>query len=199
MTLGEKLKQARKEANLTQEELAQKADGPSRTQIVAYEKNQYQPTMDNLKKMAAVLGKPLVYFTSSLTAITPETQTKEPSSGNMILPILREYAYWEDDSRSNEFIFLPTNLIAGADFALRVKSTAMAPRIIPGDLVLIRRQDFFEDGNVIMVEVNGLIEICRAFHREQEIVLINFNGEEIAAAKEFQIIGKAVKNICSFE
>jgi len=196
MAIGERLKIARKEAGLTQEELAQKAGGPSRTQIVAYEKNNYQPSLENMEKIANVLGKPVKYFYSEGII---DNQINESSPNFINLPIYKEIPVRDKDIQPTEFLYFPSWLILGADFAYRVKSDLMSPRINPGDLVLIRKQKFFEDGNIVLIRINESTEICRAFHIDNEISLQNYKRDKIYQNKEFAIIGKIIKNICSFE
>lgn len=55
MSLGEKMKTARKTAGLTQEELGKKL-GVTGVTIMRYEKNQRQPRLDQLGEIAKALG-----------------------------------------------------------------------------------------------------------------------------------------------
>lgn len=57
MTLGQRIKQARNNAHLSQKELAEMI-GVSQQSVAQYETDKGRPTTNNLKKIASVLGKP---------------------------------------------------------------------------------------------------------------------------------------------
>ena len=61
MTFGEKLKEARKEAGLTQEQFAEKMS-VSRSAIAKWESDKGMPDVNNLKMMAQLLGISLDYL-----------------------------------------------------------------------------------------------------------------------------------------
>ena len=61
MTFGEKLKEARKEAGLTQEQFAEKMS-VSRSAIAKWESDKGLPDVNNLKMMAQLLGVSVDYL-----------------------------------------------------------------------------------------------------------------------------------------
>jgi len=63
MTLGEKIKQARKQATLSQEQLAVKM-GVSRSAVAKWETDKGLPDVDNLKAMSKLLGVSIDYLLS---------------------------------------------------------------------------------------------------------------------------------------
>lgn len=58
MTLGERIKQARKVAGISQEELAQKI-GTRQSQVTRWETDQAEPRISFLKKITETTGVPL--------------------------------------------------------------------------------------------------------------------------------------------
>ena len=61
MTFGEKLKEARKEAGLTQEQFAEKMS-VSRSAVAKWESDKGMPDVSNLKAMAQLLGVSIDYL-----------------------------------------------------------------------------------------------------------------------------------------
>ncbi len=61
MTLGEKLRKARKEADLTQEEFAEKM-GVSRSAVAKWESDRGMPDVENLKDIASLLNISIDYL-----------------------------------------------------------------------------------------------------------------------------------------
>ena len=66
MELGQKLKQARMEANLSQRQLC--GDTITRNMLSQIENGSAKPSMDTLRFLAAKLGKPVSYFLEELSA-----------------------------------------------------------------------------------------------------------------------------------
>lgn len=72
MALGEKLKQARLEANLSQRQLC--GDIITRNMLSLIENGSAQPSMDTLRRLAARLGKPVSYFLEEAHSADPNRQ-----------------------------------------------------------------------------------------------------------------------------
>ena len=90
----------------------------------------------------------------------------------------------------------------GAIFALKIEGHSMEPRILDGDVVIIRKQDDAESGDTVIVSVNGDDATCkrlRKFKDGIELVPNNpayapmfFSNQEIAS-KPVRIIGKVIE------
>lgn len=76
MTFGEKLKNARKEAGLSQEQLAEKLS-VSRSAVAKWEAGNGMPDVDNLKAMASLLNTSIDYLLDEDEKIT-FNETREP-------------------------------------------------------------------------------------------------------------------------
>lgn len=72
MTIGERIKQARKEAGLTQKKLAEKI-GIAETTIRRYESNERQPRIEQLYKISETIGVPI----NSLVGINESTNSTD--------------------------------------------------------------------------------------------------------------------------
>ena len=76
MTFGEKLREARKKANLSQEEFARKA-GVSRSAVAKWESERGMPDVENLKVIASLLNISLDYLLDDDGRLT-FNETREP-------------------------------------------------------------------------------------------------------------------------
>lgn len=85
-------------------------------------------------------------------------------------------------------------------FALRVSGDSMSPRIMDGDVVLVRRQDSAEDGDLVIAMIDGEAT-CKVLKRSHgSVMLVPFNaafaplvysGQE---AEDLHILGKVVES-----
>ena len=91
----------------------------------------------------------------------------------------------------------------GEYFALRVHGDSMnAIRIYDGDLLIIRKQDVVEDGEIAVVMVNDEEATVKCWHRRENIVMLEPKSTnpthqmQIYDAKEtpIRVIGKVVQN-----
>lgn len=199
-SIGIRIKEARKLANLTQQELAQKTN-LSRSYIGDIEKDRYNPSLSTLKLIAKATGQPLESFVST-NSLPPSTQSKGvriPVLGRVVagIPIdaIEEVVDWEE---------IPAEMAkTGEFFGLRITGHSMEPRICDGDVVIVKKQPTVESGEIAIVLVNGNdATIKRVKIQEIGITLIATNisvyephfytNEEI---KELpvQILGKVVE------
>ncbi len=90
----------------------------------------------------------------------------------------------------------------GEFFGLQIKGDSMAPRILDGDVVIVRKQPNVETGDVAIIMVNGDDATCkRVMHHENGLSLVSNNPTfqpRFFTAKEIeklpvQIIGKVVE------
>lgn len=84
-TIGENIKKARKQANLTQVELS-KLTNLSRSYIGDIEKDRYNPSLSTLKAIAKATNQPLNFFISNQSN-TPAKSIKIPVLGRVVAGI----------------------------------------------------------------------------------------------------------------
>lgn len=91
----------------------------------------------------------------------------------------------------------------GEYFALKIKGDSMEPRICEGDVVIVRKQDDVESGDIAIVMVNGNDATIKRLLKYQDGIRlmpsnpsydpIYFTNQEIEN-KPVRIIGKVVEN-----
>lgn len=90
----------------------------------------------------------------------------------------------------------------GTFFGLQIHGNSMEPRMVEGDVVIVRQQDDAESGEIVIVTVNGTEATCKRLRKYRDgIELISsnpsyepifFSNEEIEE-KPVRIIGKVVE------
>ncbi len=80
MTLGEKIKEARKQAGISQEQLAEKM-GISRSAVAKWEVNNGMPDIENLKLLANLLGVTIDYLVDENEDFEKIAEKEEPREG----------------------------------------------------------------------------------------------------------------------
>lgn len=85
-------------------------------------------------------------------------------------------------------------------FALKIKGDSMSPRIMDGDIVLVRPQSYADDGDLVIAEIDGEAT-CKVLKRNAYgVTLIPFNGAyspivySLAEAEGLHILGKVVES-----
>lgn len=195
-TLGEKLREARKAAGLTQRQLAEKIK-VSNTSISNWEKGVSFPDPDTIQHLCWALNvQPNHFF--SVDSTTPENIIPLPSMNK--LPLIGSIACGAPilaQEHIEDYVDLPGHI--HADFALTCKGDSMInARIFDGDVVYIRQQDTVDNGEIAAVLIDGEATLKRVRLFDDHISLEPENpqyrpivlwGEDMNTA---HIIGKAV-------
>lgn len=194
---GERIREARKAAGLTQRQLADKIN-VTNTSISNWEKNLSRPDPDTIQHLCWALNVQPNYFFSTDEATYPDNiipmpkMRKIPLVGTIAcgVPILA-LENIEDEVDIPEHVH--------ADFALRCKGDSMInARIFDGDIVYIRKQEMVENGEIAAVLIDNDATLKRVRLFEDHIVLEPENPqcrpfvyweEEMNSVR---IIGKAV-------
>ena len=194
---GDKIREARKAAGLTQRQLAE-AINVSNTSISNWEKGLSRPDPDTIQNLCWALDVQPNYFFGAESRISPDNILPMPEMRKIPLlgtiacgtPILAT-ENTDGDVNIPEYIH--------ADFALRCKGDSMInARIFDGDIVYIRQQEAVENGDIAAVLIEDEATLKRVRLYDDHISLEPENplykpivlwGEEMNTAK---ILGKAV-------
>lgn len=155
MSFGAKLKKCRKDRSLSQKEFGQKI-GVAESTVSLYESNKRFPDADTLKKISALFEVSLDYLLGNEPAKAAQPKTtgrgvRIPVLGRVVagIPIeaVEEILDYEE--------ITPELAASGEFFALKIRGHSMEPRILDGDVVIVRQQDDVDSGDVAIVLVNG--------------------------------------------
>lgn len=177
-----RLQELRKARGYSQQDVASLI-GVGRTTYLKYENGDNRPTR-KLNELARLFNVSTDYLlgltdtpTESLTQPLSQSLSKEhgvriPVLGRVVagIPIeaIEEVIDWEE---------IPQKLAAsGKFFALRVCGHSMEPRILEGDVVIVRQQEDVDSGDIAIVMVNGdEATVKRVKKQEDGITLIATN------------------------
>jgi len=201
MDFGQRLKQLREHAGLTQKELAEKFNITSQA-LCKYEGGRV-PNEKILTQIATFFGVSTDYLLG-LTNQPKFSRELIPAGPMVKLPVLGviragEPLYAEQNIIDYEWI--PESDVQGGEhFFLRVKGDSMEPKIPEGCNVLVRKQETIENGEIAVV-MNGEGEavIKKVIFSGDTVVLQSLNPKYpplIWKASQTKIIGKAKKMVC---
>lgn len=205
MEIKDILSQRRKELNMTMKQVADKV-GVSEGTISRWESGKIAD-MRRDKIMAyaqalnispaIIMGWDNVDSSSTSESIHAGKRISVLGSVAAGIPIdaIEDVLDWEDISEDMAK--------TGEFFGLRIKGDSMQPRIVEGDVVIVRQQPDADSGDVVIVQVNGDKATCKRLAKYSSgISLISFNpayepmnytNEQIERLP-VTIIGKVVEN-----
>lgn len=181
VSFGDILKCLRKEAHMTQDELAQTLNVAKST-VSMYERGERFPGFEAVQEIADVFGihTDVLYGREELAhgeaASGQENSPPHPGlnlqkfaasasrgpEGRIpLLGYVTEFSAGEIPDRG-EGEEIPVEMVQDGEYvALRIRGTSMEPRMLDGDVVIVRIQTSVESGETAIVSVGGDQAICR--------------------------------------
>lgn len=202
--VGEKIKEFRLKRGMSQEELADLL-GTTKQTVSRYETGERKANQDILFKLSEIFNVSIDDFFPSKKETVLKTVnltfTKLPivgsvSCGNGVL------AYQEIEGYEE----VPTSWLNGGEyFFVRAKGDSMInARIMDGDLLLIRRQEDVDSGEIAAVLIDDEIVLKRVYKTNGTIILQSENPKyqpivvQKSDMKNVRIIGKLKKVVLNF-
>lgn len=207
-SFGERVKKERVKKGYSLDELAKRAGYSSRTSIFRIEKNEINPTQSKIKSIANALDVSPSYLMGwvdvdgNFIEEKPTNQkpkwVKIPVLGTVIAGMPVEAI--EDIIDYEE---IPEEWTKKGDFfGLQIKGDSMAPRIEEKDVVIVRKQNNADTGDIVIALINGDEATCKRLKKVNGgIMLISNNpiyeplffSEKDIIEKPVTIIGKVVE------
>ena len=215
MTIGERIKEIRNKLDMSQVDFATKINVSKQT-LYKYENNLITNIPSDKIEAVAKLGHVSPAYlmgwnipeTSTLSDknIENATTTKSPSKGVKINVLGRVAAGLPIEALEN---IIDTEEISeemartGEFFGLQIKGDSMEPRIYENDIVIVRKQEDAESGDIVIALINGNDATCKRLIKYSggiSLVALNsakyeplmFSNEDIVE-KPIKIIGKVVE------
>lgn len=95
----------------------------------------------------------------------------------------------------------------GSFFGLQIKGDSMSPRMVAGDIVIVKEQSDADSGDIVIAMVNGDNATCKKLIKRTDGIVLQslnpiyepmvFSNEDIET-KPVKIIGKVVELRCKF-
>lgn len=196
MNIGDRVKQRRLELNMSVDQLAEKI-GKDRSTVYRYESREIEelplsivePLALALKTTPAfIMGWNEIKKKKKMIPVLGTVRAGYPSEA--VENILDYEEITEEMARSGDF------------FALKVKGNSMEPRFVDGDVVIVRKQEDVDNGDIAIMLVNGddaTIKKVQKFEGGINLIpanrlydVITYSNKEIAELP-VQCIGKVVE------
>jgi repressor LexA len=193
MEIGEKIKLRRNELGWTQQQLADKMGYTSKSTIARIEKGNNDVAQKNIAKFAEVLNVSIAYLMD---------WTEEAESKPIRIPVLGRVAAGIPIEAIEEIIDyeeVDGNTTApGELFGLLIKGNSMSPRICDKDVVIVRKQEAADSGDIVIATINGDDAVCKRLLIYGKTILLRSNNPEyedidVTGRTDFHIIGKVVE------
>lgn len=202
MNIGLRLKELRETRGLTLEQVGEFV-GVNKATVLRYESGE----IDIKRTMAIKLSECLNVTPAFIMGWTdnPNKEISSPRQGIRI-PILGNVAAGIPIEAVEDILdyeeITPELAATGDFFALKIRGDSMAPRMLNGDVVIIRQQDDADTGDVAVVLVNGDAATVKKIRKQADglsLIPINptydimFYTPEEVRHLPVRIIGKVVE------
>lgn len=204
MNFKTRLKQLRNERGISQRQLAEFLKVAPST-ISMYENGQREPNFEVLESLADFFNVDLNYLLGKTNKTTKIILDSKFSKGIKIpvlgtvpagIPItaVEDIIDYEEIPKSWEN--------QGEFFGLKIKGDSMYPTLENGDVVIVKKQSTADNGDTVIVMVNGDDATCKRYERSDTGIMLIPNNNAYAPAfytnKEIEtlpltIIGKVVE------
>lgn len=214
MTLGELIKEYRVANNLSMDAFSERS-GISKAYISLLEKNKHPktgkpiaPSIQSIKQAADGMGVDFDVLFNKLDGKVKlsESIPQKHSLRSVKINVLGRVAAGipieaiEDIIDTEEISEEMAN--TGDFFGLQIHGNSMEPRMCEGDVVIVRRQEDAESGDIVIALINGDDATCKRLRKYRdgiELISINptyepmfFSNDDILS-KPVRIIGKVVE------
>ena len=187
----QRMKETMQEKGIRQTDLVEKT-GIDKGALSSYMNGRYMPNAEKVAKIAKALGVSVDFLLGK-----EEAQTQKPPKIHEV-SVLGKVAAGVPISAQEDII---GSIWTDKEcFALKVKGDSMSPRIMDGDIVLVKKQESAEDGDLVIAEIDGEAT-CKVLKRSHgSVMLVPFNaafapfvytGQE---AEDLRILGKVVES-----
>lgn len=211
--IGRRIKERREELKMTQQELADRLGYRNKSSIAKIETGTNDIVQSKVVEFAKVLDTTVadlmgwtVAEEAANAVSTLATKALKESKKGVSIKVLGRVAAGIPIEAIEDII--DTEEISeemaksGEFFGLQIHGDSMEPRMCEGDVVIVRKQDDAESGDIVIAMVNGNDATCKRLRKYRDgIELISnnpsyepmfFSNEDIIS-KPVKIIGKVVE------
>lgn len=169
---AEKLKAARKHSGISQKELAKKLF-ISQQAYAKYELGTSSPNPDMITVIASILNVPVGFLLEE----SSDNSIPAPSvPGSKWIPVLGRVAAGTPIEAIEDILdyeeITPEMAASGDFFALQINGDSMEPKISDKDVVIVRKQDDCESGDIAVVLVNGEDATVKRIKKRPEGIIL---------------------------
>lgn len=175
LKIYENIKKYRLSLGLTQSELAERVGYTDRSMIAKIESGKIDLSRNKVYDFAEAL------HTTPITLLgLDEELKKERKSKSVKIPVLGIVPAGLPAEAVEDIIDyeeIPESMARGGEyFGLAIKGDSMYPRILEGDVVIVKKQSTADSGDIVIALINGEDGICKQLYKYKDhIELRSFN------------------------
>lgn len=207
LLFGKRLRNARKNKGLTLDELSKVYNqkysaGLNKGTLSKYENGKQEPMISVVKNLSIILGVNVDYLLG-----TSDADEKTTNGKGVKIPVLGTVPAGVPIEAVEDIIDYEEITVEmakeGEFFGLQIKGDSMEPRICAGDVVIVRKQDDAESGDLVVAMINGNEATCKRLMKYKDGIRLvpnnpsyeplYYSNKEIEE-KPVKIIGKVVEN-----
>ena len=209
--IGNKIKELRKNNNLTQKNLAD-ALSVCKSTVAMWETNKREPDAETIAKIADILGVTTdMLLRDAVDTVTPSEPNAQllPSDSIRMVPCFESVSAGFGASAQNHIIeyipiYIESDQEAAETICVRVRGDSMHPRIEDGDIVQVHKQDTAETGDIVVILDGSEAYVKRFIHGKQGVILESFNPayppmkytrEESNALRVVGVVRRIIRNL----
>ena len=205
---GKRLQVARKNKGLTLDELSRiynekYSAGLNKGTLSKYENEKQEPMISVVKNLSIILGVSVDYLLGTSDEVISERKGRK----GVKIPVLGKVPAGVPAEAVEDIIDYEEITVEmakdGEFFGLQIKGDSMEPRICAGDVVIVRKQEDAESGDLVVAMINGNEATCKRLMKYKDGIRLMpnnptyeplyFSNKEIEE-KPVKIIGKVVEN-----
>lgn len=164
--MGAKIKYYRKLRGLTQDELAHACGYSNRSMVAQIEKGNTDISRERFIKIADALS-----VDYAVLLFDDNGNQQQITIEAVSVPVLDNITPVSSDQVGS--VDISNKLAASGDFfAYTMTGDSMTPFIIPGDILICRRQVSVNNGDLAVISVNGEIASVKRYQKERNLIML---------------------------
>ncbi len=168
--IAREIKRQREKNGFSQAELGRRL-GVGQSTVAMWESGKNNPEYGTLLKLADIFGVGIDILAGGLTA-----------TGGLTIPVLGRVQAGVPITAVEDIIGYEDISAEmrrhGEYFALQIRGDSMEPRMKEGDIVIVRRQDVVNNGEIAIVLVGNEDATCKKFYKHKDgISLVSLNPQ----------------------
>lgn len=179
MDFRTRLKELRKEKRLNQRELAEKLMIAPST-ISMYENGNREPNFEILEQLADFFNVDMNYLLGKTDKTTKLIFGSEKQNQSLKIPVLGTVPAGIPISAIEDVLDyedIPQSWFnQGEFFALKIKGDSMEPRIVNGDVAIVKQQSDADNGDIVIALVNGDEATCKKLEKTSNGIMLVSNN-----------------------
>lgn len=209
MSIGKRIKERREFLGLTQQQLAELMGYKSKATINKIEMGKVNVSNPKILKFADILNTTVAFLMEQQTAEEFEDDIERNKRPEFRwIPIIANVAAGDpklmyQDINEDDWVQVDYNLTEEEPFfALRIAGDSMEPEIKKGSLAIVRSQNDADNGDVVIVKINGDEATCKRIQKTGDGIMLlpsnsaytpyYFSAKDMKA-KPVSIIGKVME------